>query len=208
MAAGAPRWRDQLRGEIRRLHAELGFTAVYLTHDQEEALTLATRLVVLREGRIAQSAPPAEVYLRPADTGVARFMGAGNELVGTVAADGVRTAVGPVVAQEHGLSTDTLVLVLSRPEDWRFGPGAEIADRWRGAVETAVILGPLSEYIVALDAGAVVRVRTLGTPGPEVGATVRVGVPAEAVRLLGARPPRHAPLPAGRRRAALRCPTS
>ncbi|MEU7811979.1 ABC transporter ATP-binding protein [Pseudonocardia sp. NPDC049154] len=176
--------RDQLRGEIRRLHAELGFTAVYVTHDQEEALTLATRLVVLREGRIAQSAPPAEVYLRPADTGVARFMGAGNELAGTVAADGVRTAVGPVVAREHALPADTRVLAFSRPEDWRFAPGAEVANRWRGRVETAVFLGPLSEYTVALEGGVVVRVRTLGTSGPEVGDAVGVGVPAEAVRLL------------------------
>ncbi|OLT16150.1 hypothetical protein BJF78_14730 [Pseudonocardia sp. CNS-139] len=78
--------REQLRTEIARLHRELGFTAVYVTHDQEEALTLATRLLVLRDGRIAQSASPREVYTRPADLGVARFMGAGNEIPGMLRA--------------------------------------------------------------------------------------------------------------------------
>jgi ABC-type sugar transport system ATPase subunit len=70
-----PALRAQARAEIARLHRTLGTTVVYVTHDQEEAMTLGGRLAVVREGRVEQVAPPAEVYQRPANTFVARFIG-------------------------------------------------------------------------------------------------------------------------------------
>jgi len=176
--------REQLRTEIRRLHAELGFTAVYVTHDQEEALTLASRLLVLRGGRIAQSAPPREVYLRPADAWVARFMGAGNEILGVLRDGTAATEVGTVFGRVPELPEGAAVVAFSRPEEWRFAPGPEIANRWSGTVVASAFLGPLSDHTVSLGAGVSVRVRTLGASGPEVGDTVEVGVPADAVLLL------------------------
>ncbi len=67
--------RVQVRAEIRKIQKELGITAVYVTHDQEEALTLGARVAVMRAGRIEQVAPPLEMYRRPANTFVAQFVG-------------------------------------------------------------------------------------------------------------------------------------
>jgi ABC-type sugar transport system ATPase subunit len=71
-----PSLRAQARAELRRLHRTLGATIVYVTHDQEEAMTLAGRVAVMRDGIIEQVGPPLEVYARPANTFVARFIGA------------------------------------------------------------------------------------------------------------------------------------
>ena len=71
-----PALRAQARAEIARLHQALGTTVVYVTHDQEEAMTLGRRVAVMRQGVIEQIAPPLEVYARPANTFVARFIGA------------------------------------------------------------------------------------------------------------------------------------
>jgi ABC-type sugar transport system ATPase subunit len=71
-----PALRSQARAELLRLHRSLGATMVYVTHDQEEAMTLGTRVAVMRAGRIEQLGPPLEVYARPASVFVARFMGA------------------------------------------------------------------------------------------------------------------------------------
>ena len=71
-----PSLRAQARAELRRLHRSLGATIVYVTHDQEEAMTLGGRVAVMRDGAIEQVAPPLEVYGKPANTFVARFIGA------------------------------------------------------------------------------------------------------------------------------------
>jgi ABC-type sugar transport system ATPase subunit len=70
-----PQLRAQARAEIRRLHGRLGTTVVYVTHDQEEAMTLGGRVAVMRDGRIEQVAPPLEIYAAPANTFVAQFIG-------------------------------------------------------------------------------------------------------------------------------------
>jgi ABC-type sugar transport system ATPase subunit len=71
-----PALRAQARAELRRLHRRLGVTVVYVTHDQEEAMTLGGRVAVMRDGAIEQAAPPADVYEKPVNTFVARFIGA------------------------------------------------------------------------------------------------------------------------------------
>ena len=67
--------RDEMRSEIKRLHQEIGRTMVYVTHDQIEAMTLADRIVLLRDGKIEQAGPPLELYERPATRFVAGFLG-------------------------------------------------------------------------------------------------------------------------------------
>jgi ABC-type sugar transport system ATPase subunit len=71
-----PALRAQARAELRRLHHRLGVTVVYVTHDQEEAMTLGGRVAVMRDGAVEQVAPPLDVYARPVNTFVARFIGA------------------------------------------------------------------------------------------------------------------------------------
>ena len=76
--------RAQLRDQIRRIQLEVGITTLFVTHDQEEALAIADRVGVMREGHIEQLAPPTEVYSRPATSFVAEFVGLTNRLAGTV----------------------------------------------------------------------------------------------------------------------------
>jgi ABC-type Fe3+/spermidine/putrescine transport system ATPase subunit len=78
--------RQRLRGELRRLQRQVGITAIYVTHDQEEALALADTVVLMDQGRIVQTGPPEEIYLRPATAFAAEFLGVSNQLEGEAAA--------------------------------------------------------------------------------------------------------------------------
>jgi putative spermidine/putrescine transport system ATP-binding protein len=81
--------RAQLRDQIRRIQLEVGITTLFVTHDQEEALAIADRVGVMREGRIEQLGPPTEIYSRPATAFVAEFVGLTNRLAGTVSGSSV-----------------------------------------------------------------------------------------------------------------------
>ncbi|MDO5533871.1 MAG: ABC transporter ATP-binding protein, partial [Propionibacteriaceae bacterium] len=115
--------RDQLRIEILRLQRELGFTAVYVTHDQDEAMMLGHRIAVLDHGNIAQLGTPREVYETPASPYVARFIGAVDEVPGTVVGRSPQTGF-LVVRDEAGTEWDVKtdkdltgpVLLMMRPE--------------------------------------------------------------------------------------------
>src|SRR5829696_4992894 len=99
--------RKGLQVELKRIQREVGITFVYVTHDQEEALTMSDRIAVMNRGRIEQVAQPEDVYERPATTFVAGFIGVSNLMPATVAGDGrVRLQSGPEIATEtNGLST-------------------------------------------------------------------------------------------------------
>jgi len=109
--------REQLRDEIRRLQLELGVTTVIVTHDQEEALSMADRVGVMRAGRLEQCAAPAVLYERPATAFVAEFVGTTNKVEAEVVGDGCVRAFGQTVAAEGGLPpVGGSVTVLVRPE--------------------------------------------------------------------------------------------
>ncbi|MET3927141.1 ABC transporter ATP-binding protein [Devosia sp. 2618] len=115
--------RLEMRSEIRRIHNELGATTIYVTHDQEEALSLADRIVVLRDGRIRQVGTPTELYDRPAHLDVAEFMGFRNRIAGVVKrvyGDKVTVdAGGAEIYGQHcgGLVVGSQVVVAVRPDD-------------------------------------------------------------------------------------------
>ncbi|MHA3021533.1 ABC transporter ATP-binding protein [Mycobacterium sp. BMJ-28] len=139
--------RVELRSEIRRLQQELGITALYVTHDQEEAMTIADQLVVLRAGRIAQRGTPEELYRAPANTFVAGFIGSpGTNLIDGTVRDGVFTTDGlawPVTAA--GIEGPVTFGV--RPEDLIVAPDRDGDAR----VELVELLGP--RYVVIVKAG-------------------------------------------------------
>ena len=83
--------RLEMRAEIRRIHSELGRATIYVTHDQDEALSLADRIVVMRDGVVQQIATPERVYRQPANLHVARFMGYRNVLELDVEREGRRS---------------------------------------------------------------------------------------------------------------------
>ncbi|HTW09604.1 MAG TPA: ABC transporter ATP-binding protein [Acidimicrobiales bacterium] len=127
--------RHQLRDEIRRIQLELGITTLFVTHDQEEALSMADRVGVMRNGRLEQLAPPADVYSRPATDFVAQFVGSVSRLPGRVVAPGRVDVMGSVLSVPPnagaGLPAGADVDVLVRPESVQLRPspsgGAVIA---------------------------------------------------------------------------------
>jgi iron(III) transport system ATP-binding protein len=111
------RLRDELREEIRRLHAATGLTMIYVTHDQKEALTLAGRLAVMDRGKIAQVGTPTDVYARPANRFVAGFLGDSNFLPGTVRENGIiETAIGRLATTATGHAIGEQVICSIRPQ--------------------------------------------------------------------------------------------
>ncbi|MDR6631852.1 putative spermidine/putrescine transport system ATP-binding protein [Phyllobacterium sp. 1468] len=101
--------RLEMRAEIRRIHNQLGATTVYVTHDQDEALSLADRVVVLRDGEIRQVGAPSDLYERPDHLDVAEFMGYRNRLTGkVVGTDGDRTSVAVGKAMLTGTARNNL----------------------------------------------------------------------------------------------------
>ena len=127
--------RLEMRSEIRRIHQEFGLTTLYVTHDQEEALSLADRLVVLHEGRVSQIGTPADLYEHPANTHVAAFMGYRNLLPLTVTqadAQGAAAAGRGLTVRGTGVGDEQLtqgqsVIVAVRPEDLRIAGADEQA---------------------------------------------------------------------------------
>jgi iron(III) transport system ATP-binding protein len=124
--------RQSMRDEIRRVVKNFGLTAVYVTHDQKEALAIADRIAVMQKGRILQVGAPSDVYQRPASRTVAAFIGETNLLEGNVAGQEgkalrVSTKVGELVAEAGALAAAVgdKVWVSIRPECWAFAPARD-----------------------------------------------------------------------------------
>jgi iron(III) transport system ATP-binding protein len=120
--------RDELRLEIKALLASLGTTVVLVTHDQEEALSLADTVAMLDDGRILQQDAPREIYEAPATLHVAQFLGDANLLDGQVAGAMATTAVGRLAIQANGGVRDGDAVVLIRPEQILLGSVQHDAD--------------------------------------------------------------------------------
>ncbi|NKE48280.1 ABC transporter ATP-binding protein [Roseomonas frigidaquae] len=136
--------REELQAEIRRIHAQLGVTMVYVTHDQAEALTLSDRIAVFNSGRIQQLGTAEAVYEHPANPFVAGFIGENNRLSARVLdATRLRLEDGSTLeAAPHGLPPGMAVLLSIRPERVMLGPAAQgLANAARARVEEVVYLG-------------------------------------------------------------------
>jgi putative spermidine/putrescine transport system ATP-binding protein len=180
--------RVQLREEIRRLQTQLGITTLYVTHDQEEALSISDRVAVLSHGRIEQIGSPAEIYNAPGTPFVAEFIGTMNRLEATVAASGQVQVGGSVleVADADDLPLGERVLVLVRPEIVEL-------ERADGGVAGAII----GEVVAHIFLGAITRVKvdagdhelSADLPGHKaaelpVGSRVAASFPADGGRVL------------------------
>jgi spermidine/putrescine ABC transporter ATP-binding subunit len=154
--------REEMRLEILRLHRELDVTMVYVTHNQEEALTMSDRMAVMNSGKIHQVGTPREVYHRPTDSFVADFIGNANLLDGevTAQADGQLTVsldagsdvtVDEDAATARKVQTGERVTLLFRPERFRVYPGDADVDAENtitGTVEEVTFLGSRIDYYV------------------------------------------------------------
>jgi spermidine/putrescine transport system ATP-binding protein len=154
--------RKELQVELKRIQREVGITFVYVTHDQEEALTMSDRIAVMNRGRVEQIGVPEEVYDRPATTFVAGFIGVSNLMPATVARPGVvKLDSGPEVAAETGaLGPGEGCAAVVRPEKLRVVLAGQDAaapsngePRVEGVVESSVYLGTATQIVVGLGEG-------------------------------------------------------
>lgn len=147
LAALDRKLRSEMQIELLTLQRDLGITFILVTHDQEEALSMADLVCVMSAGRIRQIGAPQQVYDRPADLFVADFVGKINRMDGLVDSDGFRLADGTLLA----LAEDTVpgrATAALRPEAIRLRRAAGAGDGLRGTVTHRIFLGSVAEYAV------------------------------------------------------------
>jgi spermidine/putrescine transport system ATP-binding protein len=162
--------RKEMQLELKSIQHEMGLTFIHVTHDQEEAMTMADVIVVMNGGRIEQLGDPAELYERPATEFVANFLGVSNLLPGTIENGGVRLDDGAMlhVARPILDGHTGSVSVGIRPEKLRIGPGENTLS---GEIVERAYVGVATQYVVNTSHGQVsVYVQGAGshTPGEQL----------------------------------------
>ena len=171
--------RQRLRAEIRRLQRRVGITAIYVTHDQEEALAIADRVVLMNAGRVVQSGTPEDVYLQPATEFAADFLGVGNTIrasaePGSLSVGGQRLA--------YAGSARGPVTVILRSSDLVLATAAAPGTALSGTLEESLFLGAYYRHYVRVgDAVLMVDGAAPAPPGP-----VTISVPPERTRVFPA----------------------
>ena len=161
------RLRVSMRGEIRDLQKTLGITALYVTHDQEEAMSVSDRIALMNAGKLEQVGRPADIYRQPASRFAAEFMGTTNLFT----------------AQALGLAAP--VWVSLRPEALRFAEEAPAGwPRLSGTVARIEMLGPLTRLDVTLANGTLLRMATLDAPHHALAASAVVSLAYDPARLV------------------------
>lgn len=189
--------RRAMQLELKALQQQVGITFVYVTHDQEEALTMSDRIAVMNAGRILQIDSPVNIYERPTTRFVADFVGETNFLTGKiqniVAGDYVKLAIGSdlvdVRHRTNGIYPGDTVTVAIRPERLRLAAGEENVEQISATISEITYLGTDTRYLVTIPTGekAAVRVQNAGINRPQnfqVGDQVQVGYALDDAQIL------------------------
>ncbi|SIO04669.1 ABC transporter ATP-binding protein [Vannielia litorea] len=173
--------RKAMQVELKRLQTETGITFIFVTHDQEEALTMSDRIGVISAGALLQVGSPHEIYEKPVNRFVADFIGETNFIEGEAGPAGVEIAPGLVLAVPAGRKGKVTLAV--RPEQVRIG---EPGEGLEAQVAEAVYMGTDTHYTLALAGGPslVARVQSNAGPAPRLGDRVGVTVDAQTVQVL------------------------
>jgi spermidine/putrescine transport system ATP-binding protein len=187
------RLRRSLQVELKAIQEQVGITFVYVTHDQEEALTMSDRMAVMSDGRVQQLGTPQDVYEEPETSFVADFLGVSNLMPAFAEGEG-RVRVGDaVLAAERGdRAARGDVKLTIRPERIRLGPpGASGANVLPGTVRRIVYLGSVTQVFVEVPGGKTLQamVPAGDSSPPRDGDTVSVVLPGESLRILGTEAP-------------------
>ncbi|HEY7938168.1 MAG TPA: ABC transporter ATP-binding protein [Candidatus Limnocylindrales bacterium] len=181
--------RVQMRSELLRLHKRVGRTTVYVTHDQIEAMTMADRVVVMRNGLIQQIGPPDEVYRRPANRFVASFVGSPpmNILDGRIeTADGRRRFAGPIPVEIPGLAGATLddgpAAIGIRSEELVL-TGVGTAGSFPAVIELVEPVGADIFLTATVEGGAIITIRVDAETNVAEGENVQVSIAPGAIRV-------------------------
>jgi spermidine/putrescine transport system ATP-binding protein len=191
------RLRKHLQVELKTLQQSVGITFVYVTHDQEEALTMSDRLAVMNDGRVEQVGPPEQVYTEPSSAYVAGFLGSANlievEVLDAGTASGpVRCQVGALPLLATGSCVRGAAKVVVRPERVTLTPELTSAPRgdntFTGLVDRVTYLGPLTHVVVRLADGQTLLAAVPNSGGKGAGyspgTAVQATFDADAARLL------------------------
>ena len=186
--------RKRLQVELKALQEEVGITFVYVTHDQEEALTMSDRIAVMSQGRVEQVGPPSEIYEEPATAYVADFLGVSNLMEGTAkgqASGGCAVTLGDfaLVAGKGDMSTSGPAKITIRPERVDLeAHGTTGPNRVPGMVERVVYVGSVLHVYVNLAPGTRIQVWTQNVGGGSSpfasGQAVTAYLPQDALRVL------------------------
>src|SRR5262249_41296372 len=176
--------RIEMQLELKRLQTRLGVTVIYVTHDQEEALTLSDRIAVMNQGRIEQLGDPTELYESPRTAFVAQFIGESNRLEGVMAdaPDGRVVLITPsglrLPARAGGAPVGESAVLFLRPERIAIASGGEGGgEAVSGEVVEAVFVGESMRYLVHASGGEAFTVKRLNADASDrfkVGARVRL----------------------------------
>jgi putative spermidine/putrescine transport system ATP-binding protein len=174
--------RVEMRDEIRRLQRDQGIATLHITHDQEEALSMADRIAVMQAGRIIQAGHPRQIYEHPSSAAAAAFVGNANLWDGCIAGpDLVDTPIGHLRTAPHDRACGDAVTVLVRPERLALGAAADGTNSFEGAVSRDRFLGSFRRFDFLCAAG------TLLGETRETGEFHTIHIPPAAIQLLPAR---------------------
>ena len=181
--------RERMRFELRQLQQALGITAIYVTHDQQEAMVVADRIVLMNKGRIEQIGTPRQLYRQPATLFAASFVGLANTLSGTVieASETTTVRIGAgllITSLQTGFEIGETVRMVIRPEEVRVGfDDEEGRNRFRGRLEDCVFLGNLADISVMVGQ-TLFRAQISPSRDWPVGEMVTLSIDAAAVALI------------------------
>ncbi len=186
--------REQVRFEIRQLQRDHGFTAIYVTHDQSEALAMSDQIIVLNRGRIEQMGSPEEIYRYPANSFIADFIGTANILEGQVTGKEkenlyhVSTAMGDLMVSSDRQPEADRILISWRPEDAEMNYRKNVVNVFDSIVETSVYQGNLTDLLVRSkrDGSPQYRIQTFHDTGRRKGDSLRFHIAPERIRFLEA----------------------
>ncbi len=174
------RLREDMQVELIEIHRRLGLTTLFVTHDQEEALSLSDRVVLLNAGKVEQEGAPSEIYARPATAFVSGFIGSANVLKGELEAGGIAVLED---GQRLAVSADAPagpVSVVLRQEDLAVAASGE---GLKATVKTRVYLGARNRYVLSL-AGETIRLLTDNETVLQPGDAVALSIDPERIRVL------------------------
>ncbi|MFN8223896.1 MAG: ABC transporter ATP-binding protein [Gaiellales bacterium] len=190
------RLRKDLQVELKALQAELGITFVFVTHDQEEALTMSDRIAVMNGGRVEQAGAPRDIYEEPATEFVADFLGVSNLLDANATGEGatctVQIAEQRLRAEQGATDARGPVKVMIRPERVGVRPHGTTGENCLpGMVEHAIFVGSITELRVRIPGGGLLKAQLPNdglSEAPAQGAPVTLSLPAGALRVLAPAP--------------------
>ena len=157
--------RKQMQGELKHLQKRLGITFIYVTHDQEEALTMSDRIDVMNNGYLEQVGTPEEVYNHPQTKFVADFIGESNIIEGYIehmTKDSIEVTMesGKAVIHESGYRLEEMVYLCVRPENLKITTDAVEGFRFRGQVREHIFIGSINKTMIELPNGQMLKAET------------------------------------------------